>query len=196
MTTAWEYLIVNQREHVDSWGPQVIPFETWELDCLGRHGWELVCALGPDRLVFKRPKPDNVSTSLTETIEGETRVASFSVNATDGLVDFQFTNAEGGAVAGPDDSVTGSPIAPEATVDNTSVLTVAPSVAGANPGAWTAALTPVAAGTANVSPVPLVNSDGSAVDEANGQPFAEPTPVQVTVTPDDTPTGFSMAVTG
>src|ERR1035438_10203374 len=72
--------------------------------------------------------------------------------------------------------------------------------AGATDGLWTAALTPVAAGAANVVPSVLVNSDGSDVNETEGpntgQPFAVPASVQVTVTPDNTPTGFSLSVTG
>jgi hypothetical protein len=148
----------------------------------------------------RHPCPQDVATQLTFNIVGGMRMATFTINTTDGLADFQYTNSAGDAVAGPNDSVTGSPVAPEATSDTPTVLTVAASVAGATPGLFTAALTPVAAGVANVTPSVLVNSDGSDVLETEGpntgQPFAVPAAVQVTVTPDNTPTGFSLTVTG
>jgi hypothetical protein len=147
------------------------------------------------------PQPD-VPNNLTMNILGGNNMASFSIVITDtgAATAFQFDNSAGSAVAGPNDSVTGAPVAPEAASDTPTVLTVAPSVAGATAGAWTAALTPVAAGVANISPVALVNSDGSPVNETEGpnagQPFVLPAAVQVTVTPDNTPTGFTMSVTG
>jgi hypothetical protein len=151
---------------------------------------------------FKRHPQLNAATNLTMSIQGENTMASFEIVITDtgATAQFQFDNSAGSAVAGPNDSVTGAPVAPEASSDTPTVLTVASSVAGATPGAWSAALTPVAAGVANVSPVALTNSDGSAVNETEGpnvgQPFVLPAAVQVTVTPDNTPTGFTLTVTG
>jgi hypothetical protein len=151
-------------------------------------------------LWWQRHNSLSSATQLTLNLTGGKRMATFTINTTDGLAEFQYTNSAGAPVAGPNDSVTGSPVAPEATSDNPAALTVATSVAGATDGLWTAALTPVAAGAANVVPSVLVNSDGSDVNETEGpntgQPFAVPASVQVTVTPDNTPTGFSLTVTG
>lgn len=128
-------------------------------------------------------------------------MASFSINTTDGSANLQFNNSAGSAVAGPLDSVDGvTPVAPEVVSDTPSVLTVAQSVAGGTDGAWTAALTMVAAGVANISVAALTNSDGSPVLETEGsnagQPFGLPASIEVTVTADNTPTGLSMTVTG
>jgi hypothetical protein len=120
---------------------------------------------------------------------------SFTVDTTDGAAVFQFTDDHLDDTAGPNDSVTGFPIAPSATSDNPAALTVGDAVAGATPGLWSAPLTMVAEGTANLAPVPLINSDGSAVDDPSGQPFGESGSVEVTVSAGEA-AELTMSVTG
>lgn len=123
---------------------------------------------------------------------------SFTVDTTDGVATLQFTDDHGDAEAGPNDSVTGSPIVPVVTSDNTAALTVAEAVAG-DAGAYTYALTPVAVGTANLAVSALANSDGSPVLETDGpnvgQPFEVPAAVAVDVTAGPVE-GLALSVTG
>jgi hypothetical protein len=132
-------------------------------------------------LVFKRPFTQQ-ATSLRLTIEGETNMG-LTVDTTTGEAVLQFEDKEGNPVEGPWDSVdTTAYVAPGLSSDNPAVLTVGTAVADpATPGRWTAPLTPVAVGSANLSVAPLANSDGSPVLEMDGpntgQPFAVPAPV-------------------
>lgn len=121
--------------------------------------------------------------------------ATFTVDTVDGVATLQFTDDHGDPVAGPNDSVTGSPIVPVVDSDTPSVLTTAACVAGADPGSFTSALTPVAEGVANVSVEALVNSDGSPAIDAAGNPFSESGPVEVTVTA-GAAADLTMAVSG
>lgn len=124
-----------------------------------------------------------VATTLKLTVQGgHKKMSTFTVDTTDGSANLQFADDKGDAVAGPNDSVTGSPVVPVITSDNEGVLTAATAVAGSTPGSWTAALTPVAAGTANIGVAALTNSDGSAVNDAAGNAFPVPAAVEVTVT--------------
>ena len=93
----------------------------------------------------------------------------------------QFVDANGIATAGPNDSVTGTPIVPVVVSDNTAAVTVAPGTAGSVPGQDTDALTYVAEGTANLSVSPIENSDGTAAFDSAGNPFTLPAPEPVTV---------------
>lgn len=111
-----------------------------------------------------------------------------TVDDTGATAILQFQDDHGDAEAGPNDSVTGLPVAPEVVSDNTAATTVAPAVADPTaPGKWTAALSEVAVGNANISVAPLANSDGSPVNETSGpnagQPFSLPDPVAVVVGP-------------
>ena len=145
------------------------------------------------------PHQRGLATSLSLTIkENGMPNVNFTIDTTDGTANWQFTDADSNAVAGPADSVTGAPVAPTAVSDTTTVLTAAASVAG-GPGSWTAPLTPVGVGTANVSTAALTNSDGSPVLEIEGpdtgQPFGLPASVEVTVS-GGAAEGLTMAVTG
>ena len=135
------------------------------------------------------------ATALTMKVSGGTQMATFTINTTDGLATVDFTDADADDVTGPNDSVTGNPIAPVVVSDTTSVLTAAASVAGTNPGEWDSALTPVAVGTANLSVSPLVNSDGSPALDSAGQAFTLPSPIAVTVTGGGA-TGLTLSVSG
>ena len=121
--------------------------------------------------------------------------ATFNVDTTDGVANLQFVDDHGDATAGPNDSVTGAPIVPSVSSDNPGVLTADTAAPGATPGSFTAALTPVIVGSANLSVTPLVNSDGSPVVTASGAAFGSPAPVAVTVNagPADT---LTLSVTG
>ena len=120
--------------------------------------------------------------ALTMQVSKEPKMTiAFTVDTTDGTANFQFADDHGNPTDGPTDSITGAPIVPAAVSDTPSVLTSATAVAGTTPGSWTAALTPVAEGTANLSPAPLENSDGSPVLAASGAPFGEAPPVEITV---------------
>lgn len=142
------------------------------------------------------PPATEAATNLVLTIKGATDMATFNIDDTAGEATLQFTGATGNPIAGPNDSVTGSPIVPTVESDNTDVETVGAGVAGATPGSWVYPLTEVAAGSANISVAALVNSDGSAVNETAGpnvgQPFSLPDAVAVTVT--DVAEGLSLSV--
>lgn len=112
------------------------------------------------------------ATALTLNVSGDNQVATATV---------QFVDVNGLATAGPNDSVTGSPIIPVVVSDTTSVLTVATGVAGTVPGQSTYALTDVSDGTANLSVSPIENSDGSPALDSAGNPFTLPVPVPVVV---------------
>lgn len=145
--------------------------------------------------VMSIPYPRSAA-ALTMTVTKEPKVgATFTVDTTDGVASLQFDDDHGDPLAGPNDSVTGAPIAPVVSTDNADVLTAAASVAGATPGAWTAALTPVAMGTANVILAPLTNSDGSPALDSAGNPFSEAAPIEVTVNAGPV-SGLEMSVTG
>lgn len=184
--TEWEYWELRfDRE----------PLHLTILDVLnreGRLGWQLATATD-NRLILMRPKvhvtPPSAATSLVLSVQGGHPMAStFTVDTTTGLARLQFVDDHADAVVGPVDSVTGTPIAPVVTSDNSGVLTAAPANADPNvAGLWTSALAPVTPGVANVSVAPLVNSDGTPVLETVGpnvgQAFTEPAPVAVTVNP-------------
>jgi hypothetical protein len=113
---------------------------------------------------------------------------TFTVDTTDGVADVQFVDQDNDPVEGPLDSVTGAPVVPTFTSDNTSVLTVGTATEDSSkPGHWTAPLAEAGAGTANVAPAPLTNSDGSPVNETvgpnAGQPFETAAAIAVTVNP-------------
>lgn len=140
--------------------------------------------------------PESSATRLTmTTTQGDTPMSTFTIDTTDGAVNFQFTDDHGDPVAGPNDSVTGTPIAPSASSDNPDVVTAGVSAPGATDGAFTQPLTMVGVGSANISADPLVNSDGSPVVDAAGNPFTSPDPQAVTVTGGPA-TGFTMALAG
>ena len=106
-------------------------------------------------------------------------MASFTINTTDGTADLQAEDAAGDPIALP----TGSVVV--FASDDTAVLTAGTSVEGATPGLYTAPLTLVAAGSANVS-VTVVDASGNPLLETEGanigQPIPLPAPVNVTVT--------------
>lgn len=113
---------------------------------------------------------------------------TFSVDGASGVADIQFVDQDNDKVEGPVDSVTGTPVVPSFTSDNPSVLTVATATEdSAQPGHWTAQLSDTGAGTANVAPAPLVNSDSTPVNETvgpnAGQPFETAAAIAVTVNP-------------
>lgn len=177
-----------------------------ELAQLGRAGWLLLLETEEHELVFARPinppPPSSTATRLTLTIKGAHEMGTtfnVTVDDTGAVANLQFTDDHGDAEAGPSDSVTGAPIVPVVTSDNTDVTTVASAVAGDAPGSYTAALSEVAVGTANIGVAPLENSDGSPVNETaganEGQPFALPDPVAVEVGPGPVE-GLTLSVTG
>jgi hypothetical protein len=194
VTTEWQYLILEPRD-------EDVEYLFYELNRQGHHGWELV-ATTERRLYMKREK-QNPASSFTMTIKGEQVGNEFQIIITDGGADvaFQFTNSVGSPVAGPPDSVVPNLfVVPGAISSDDTIASVGITTPGVDPGAWVAAITPVTAGVVNINALPLVNSDNSEVLETEGpnagQPFTLPDPIQLTVTEDDTPTGFSIAVTG
>jgi hypothetical protein len=141
---------------------------------------------------------DQSAVALTMiTTRGQIQMTTFSVDTTDGTANLQFVDDHGDPTAGPNDSVTGQPVVPEVSSDTTSVVTVGPTTSAPSGvgGAFTAPLTMVAEGVANISVEPLTNSDGSPVVDSAGNPFTLPAPVEVTVTAGEA-AGLTMTVTG
>lgn len=139
-----------------------------------------------------------VASGFTMTIQGETTMSTFTIDTTDGVVNFQWVDSTGAANAGPLDSVTGVPVPLSATSSDTTVLTLATSAPGADAGSWTEAITLVAEGSSTVSPVQPVNSDGTVINGADGNPLPLPAAIVVTVTapPPPAAAGFTMTITG
>lgn len=147
-----------------------------------------------------KPKSNAAVAETLSISGGKNNMPTFTINTTDGLADVQFVDTDNDKVEGPLDSVTQAPVVPSFTSDNTSVLTVGVASEDPNqPGHWTAPLAEVGAGTANVAPAPLTNSDGSPVLETvgpnTGQPFETAAAVAVTVNP-GAPAGEVFSITG
>ena len=122
------------------------------------------------------------ATKLTMTVRGGHPMSTtFTVDTTDGAATLQFVDDHGDPTSGPADSVTGAAIVPALSSDNDAVLSVGPAGAGSNAGETIFPLVPAAIGVANLTPQPLLNSDGSPVLDAEGNAFGVPSPVQVTV---------------
>ena len=135
------------------------------------------------------------ATDMVLTIAGG-NMTTFTVDTTDGTANLQFVDDHGDPVQGPLDSVTGSPVVPVVTSDNEAVITVGDATdVGITDGLWTAPLTPVAEGTANIGVAALANSDGSPVNAPDGSPFPLPASVEVTVTA-GAAAGLTLTVTG
>lgn len=137
--------------------------------------------------------------SMTITEGDKTMSVALTVDDANDLVTFQFSDDHGDAEEGPLDSVTGAPVAPSASSDTTTVATVGTATETTpGSGTWTAPITLVAEGTANITADPLSNSDGSPVLETagpnEGQPFSVPSPVNITVGPGPVE-GLAMSVT-
>jgi hypothetical protein len=115
------------------------------------------------------------ATRMSLTVQGG-HMSVVSIDTTTAVATVQFLDSHGNAVAGPAD------VTPVLSSDNEGVITVAPCNPGANVGEWTAALSPVAEGSANISVNPLTDVNGNPVNDAAGNPFPLPEAVNVTVT--------------
>jgi hypothetical protein len=138
-------------------------------------------------------KPEAVALTLSLKV-GNMPTTSFTVDQ-EGNIAVQFTDDHGDPTTGPNDSVTGTPIVPVVSTDNTAVCIPSGLVAGTTAGSFTGEANPVAEGSCNFSIVTLTNSDGSAVTDSAGNPFALPPAVAVTVTAGDA-AALSLSVSG
>lgn len=108
------------------------------------------------------------------------------VNSTSAVAVVQFRGSSGNGTPGPVDSVTGQPIIPVVTSDNTDEVSVGDGTPAADgtPGRIEYALTGGAnPGVANLSVEALTNSDGSPVEitAPDGTTSAFPLPAAVAV---------------
>lgn len=138
-------------------------------------------------------KPEAVALTLSLKV-GNMPTTSFTVDQ-EGNIAVQFADDHGDPTTGPNDSVTGDPIVPVVSTDNTAVCVPSGLVAGSTAGEFTGEANPVSEGSCNFSIITLTNSDGSAVTDSAGNPFALPPAVAVTVTAGDA-AALSLSVSG
>ena len=104
-----------------------------------------------------------------------------TVDTTNATVEIEFEDDHGDVVPAPTSSDGSGPIVVTFVSDTPSVLTVGATTDDTADAGISAALTPVATGTANIS-VTVTNASGTPLLEADGTtPFTVPAPVAVTV---------------
>lgn len=133
------------------------------------------CAIALEHIAKELKAQHPVSLSLVIERNG-TMSDTLTVGDPNVVATMQFS-FNGTAEAGPNDSVSGAPIAPVLVSSDETIATVAASVAGSAEGQWTAAITLIGPGSVTFSVNPLTNSDGSPVTSA----VTLPTPQTVTV---------------
>lgn len=188
--TEWEYLIINQR--IEPRREEPIPYETWELDHRGKLGWELVCTLGDDRLVFKRPKSTKpIATTGIVSVQPQGENMPLTIDSSGQFLQFQFADRLNEPTTAP--AGDGSGVTVNLTSDNPAVAAVGetqPTTADANGNpVWQAPLTFGADGSFNAGAVVANTSGAPLVDDDGTTAFVQPATVSI-------PVAAGQAVTG